>query len=193
MSAIELDASVQPLMKSAQLFMSGVEYSFNQYRMIFNKVDYARLRREGGALEKIDEDKLYFVVAGMYMGQMLGSVEQTSMGILSITPRNESGEPIATADLVNYVVKDEQGEPLKEWDAIADYLYAMDGEMDARYEKTDGRKLVYASINPVKLLRGANLFTYIAIALILLLAAVVVLAVRVILKRRKKKKGSTNR
>ena len=64
----------------------------------------------------------------------------------------------------------------------------MDGEMDARYEKTDGRKVVYASINPVKLLRGANLFTYIAIALILLLAAVVVLAVRVILKRRKKKK-----
>ena len=38
-NAIELDASVQPLMASAQLFMSGVEYSFNRYRMIFNKVE----------------------------------------------------------------------------------------------------------------------------------------------------------
>ena len=38
-AAIELDASVQPLMTSAQLFMSGVEYSFNQNRMIFNKVE----------------------------------------------------------------------------------------------------------------------------------------------------------
>lgn len=37
-NAIELDASIQPLMTSAQLFMSGVEYSFNTYRMIFNKV-----------------------------------------------------------------------------------------------------------------------------------------------------------
>ena len=38
-NALEVDASVQPLMKSAQLFFSGVEYSFNTNRMIFNKVD----------------------------------------------------------------------------------------------------------------------------------------------------------
>jgi hypothetical protein len=82
--------------------------------MIFNKVDYAMLRRSGGALEAIEEDRLYFVVAGMYMGQMLGSVEETSMGLLSITPRDEKGNPIATDDLVKYVVKDENGKPLKE-------------------------------------------------------------------------------
>jgi 2',3'-cyclic-nucleotide 2'-phosphodiesterase (5'-nucleotidase family) len=113
-NAIELDASVQPLMSSAQLFMSGAVYSFNQNRMIFNKVDYARLQRDDGTLEKIENDKLYFVVAGMYMGQMLGSVEETSMGILTVTPRDEQGNPIAVEDLVNYVVKDENGNPLKE-------------------------------------------------------------------------------
>ena len=187
-SAIELDASVQPLMTSAQLFMSGVEYSFNRYRMIFNKVDYAMLQNADGTLSEIEDDKLYYIVAGMYMGQMLGSVEETSMGILKITPRDANGNPIATEDLVNYVVKDENGNPLKEWDAIADYLDAMGGEMDEKYAAPDGRKVVYASLNPIKLLRNANIFTFIAIALILILIAVIVLVVILVRRRIKRKK-----
>ncbi len=187
-NALELDASVQPLMKSAQLFMSGVEYSFNTNRMIFNRVDYAMLRNDDGTLTAIDNDKMYFVVAGMYMGQMLGSVESTSMGILTVTPRDEAGNPIATEDLVNYVVKDENGNPVKEWYAIASYLDAMGEDMDARYEKTDGRKVVYASLNPVKLLRNANLFTYLVVAVILVLIAVITLVTVVVVKKSKKKK-----
>jgi 2',3'-cyclic-nucleotide 2'-phosphodiesterase (5'-nucleotidase family) len=189
MAAIELDASIQPLMRSAQLFMSGVEYSFNTSRMIFNKVDYAMLRRDGGALESIEKDKLYFVVAGMYMGQMLGSVKETSMGLLSITPRDEQGSPIATEDLVNYVVKDANGNALKEWDAIADYLFDMGGEMDGRYAATDGRKVVYASLNPIKLLRNANKFTFIALGVAILLILGAVLIVRAILRRRRRKRA----
>ena len=185
-NAIELDASIQPLMSTAQLFMSGAEYSFNQYRMIFNKVDYAMLRGDDGTLREIDDEQLYFVVAGMYMGQMLGSVEETSMGLLSITPRDEAGNPIAVDELVNYVVRDENGTPLKEWYAIADYLLSMGGEMDARYASTDGRKVVYASLNPVKLLRNANVFTYVVLLVIAVLIAVIVCVVRLIVRRRRK-------
>lgn len=125
MNALEVDASVQPLMKAAQLFFSGIEYSFNTNRMIFNKVDYARLRRNDGSLEEIDLEKLYCVVTGMYCGQMLGAVESTSMGLISITPRDKEGNPIAVEDLVNFVVKDENGVPVKEWYAIASYLKEM--------------------------------------------------------------------
>ena len=185
-NAIELDASIQPLMSTAQLFMSGAEYSFNQYRMIFNKVDYAMLRGDDGTLTEIDDEQLYFVVAGMYMGQMLGSVEETSMGLLSITPRDEAGNPIAVDELVNYVVRDENGTPLKEWYAIADYLLSMGGEMDARYASTDGRKVVYASLNPVKLLRNANVFSYVVLLVIAVLIAVIVCVVRLIVRRRRK-------
>ena len=187
-NAMELDASVQPLMTSAQLFMSGVEYSFNKYRMIFNKVDYAMLRNEDGTLTAIEDDKLYHVVAGMYMGQMLGSAEETSMGILTITPRDENGNPIAVSDLVNYVVKDENGTPLKEWYAIACYLNEMGGEMDERYAQTDGRKVVYTSLNPVSLLRNANLFTYIVLAVILILLAVIALITVKMIRRVKRNK-----
>ena len=189
-NAIELDASIQPLMKTAQLFMSGVEYSFNQNRMIFNKVDYAMFRNDDGTLSPIEDDKLYYVVAGMYMGQMLGSVEETSMGLLTVTPRDEQGNPIDVSNLVDYVIKDENGVPTKEWYAIADYLDSMEGELDARYASTDGRKVVYSSRNLVKLLRNANIFTYAVLAAMLIHVAVIVLIVRAIVVRRKRKKAA---
>ena len=188
-NAIELDASIQPLMTSAQLFMSGVEYSFNTYRMIFNKVDYARLRRDDGSLEKIKNDELYFVVAGMYMGQMLGSVEETSFGLISITPRDADGNPIATEDLVDHVIKDENGNPLKEWYALADYLDNMGGKMDERYEKPDGRKVVYSSLNPIKLLKNPNIFTIVVVVLILVIIGGIAVGVYFIVRAIKRKKN----
>ncbi len=185
-NAMEVDASVYPMMHSAQLFMSGVEYSFNTSRMIFNKVDYARLRRSDGTLETIQDDKLYRIVAGMYMGQMLGSVEKNSYGLLTVTPRDAQGNPIATADLVNYVVRDENGVPVKEWYAIASYLQEMGGEMDAQYAEADGRKVVYSSWNPVKLLRNANIFTWLVLVLLALVILLEVFLVRFINRRVKR-------
>lgn len=187
-NALEVDASVQPLMSSAQLFMSGVEYSFNTNRMLFNKVDYAMLRRNDGTLEAIENDKLYRVVTGMYAGQMLGSVEETSFGLIAITPRDENGNPIATEDLVNYVVHDAEGNAVKEWYAIAAYLQQMGGEMDAAYAQTDGRKVVYSSWNPVNLLKNANRFTWILLAVVVLLLAAVIWVVRAVLRRIRRKR-----
>ena len=185
-NALEVDASIYPLMNSAQLFMSGVEYSFNTNRMLFNKVDHAMLRCNDGKLEVIQDDRLYLVVCGMYMGQMLGSVEETSFGLLTITPRDEEGNPIPVSELANYVVRDDKGVPLKEWYAIASYLDAMGENMDPQYAQTDGRKVVYSSLNPVDLLRNANKFTYIAIAVLLLLVVTVVWILRFILRKIRK-------
>lgn len=190
-NALEVDASVQPLMDNAQLFMSGVEYSFNTNRMIFNKVDYAMLRRADGSLEEIEDDKLYSVVTGMYVGQMLGTVEKTSYGLITVVPRDKDGNPLEADELVNFVVKDKEGNPLKEWYAISKYLQEMGGTMDEYYTKTDGRKVVYRSLSPADMLRGANKFTFIAIGAILLviliIVAVVVITVRVIRKIKQKK------
>lgn len=187
-NALEVDASVQPIMKSAQLFCSGVEYSFNTSRMIFNKVDYARLIKNDGSLEVIENDKLYRVVTGMYCGQMLGAVKETSFGLLEITPRDKNGNPIAVEDLVNYVVKDKNGTPVKEWYAISSYLKNMGGEMDSKYALPDGRKVVYSSLSPADLLRNANKFTYILIAVILIVILIIVLIVRAIVRKIKRKK-----
>lgn len=187
-SALEVDASVYPLMHSAQLFYSGVEYSFNTNRMIFNKIDYAMLRRDEGTLEPIQDDKLYCLVCGMYMAQMLGSVEETSMGLLSLVPRNADGNPLDTSRLADYVIRREDGTPVKEWYAIASYLQKMGGEMDAGYGQPDGRKIVYSSWNPVKLLRNANIFTWMILLVLLALIIVIVLIISVVRKRRNRHK-----
>ena len=181
--ALEVDASVYPLMHSAQLFYSGVEYSFNTNRMIFNKVDYAMLRRDDGILEAIEDDRLYCVACGMYMAQMLGSVEETSMGLLSIVPRDKEGNPLDVSRLADHVIRDEDGTPVKEWYAIASYLQQMGGQMDAQYANTDGRKVVYSSLNPVKLLRSANQFTWILLGVLLVLLLLIVCIVRLIRRR----------
>ena len=192
-NALELDASVQPLMPAAQLFMSGVEYSFNTNRMIFNKVDYAMLRNADGTLSEIKDDERYLIVAGMYMGQMLGSVKETSFGLLSITPRDKDGNPIAAEDLVNYVVKDENGNPVKEWYAIATYLDEMGENMDPYYEKTDGRKVVYTSLKPTDMLRNANVFTYVALALVFIVLLLLLKLIQLIFRKKGKKKKKTKK
>jgi len=189
-NAFEVDASVQPLMKSAQLYFSGVEYSFNKKRMIFNKVDYAMLRRNDGTLEEIDDEKLYRVVTGMYAGQMLGSVEETSMGILTITPRDRDGNPIPADKLAEFVVRDSDGTPVKEWYAIASYLRSMGGEMDSRYAEPDGRKVVYSSLNPVKLLSNANIFTYIVLIVVIVLVGVITLVTVLVVRKIKRKRAA---
>ena len=188
MAALEVDASVQPLMPSAQLFMAGIEYTVNTNRMIFNKVESAMLRKADGTLEAIQPDKLYRVVTGMYAGQMLGNVEDTSFGLIKIVPRDAEGNPVPVSEFVNHVVKDENGVPVKEWYAIASYLQNMGGDMDAQYAQTDGRKVVYSSLNPISLLRNANKFTYILLAVILVLVLIVTFIVRAIVRKIRRKK-----
>ena len=186
--ALEVDASVYPLMHSAQLFYSGVEYSFNTNRMIFNKIDYAMLRRDDGTLEAIEDDRLYSVACGMYMAQMLGSVEQTSMGLLSIVPRDRAGNPLDTSRLVDHVIRYDNGAAVKEWHAIATYLQDMGEFMSGQYAGPDGRKLVYSSLNPASLLRNANHFTWITLAVILVLILLTVVVIRAVRRKKQKQK-----
>lgn len=181
-NAIEVDASVPPLMSAAQLFYSGVGYSFNTNRMIFDKVDYAVLMREGGVTEPIVDDQLYHVVTGLYIGQMLGAVESSTFNILTVTPRDAQGNPIDISQLEDYILHDDEGNEVKEWYAIASYLQSMGGEMDQKYGQTDGRKLVYSSWNPVSLLKNAGLPT--SLAILALVIVVVLLVLMVVLVRK---------
>ena len=50
--------------------------------------------------------------------------------------------------------------------------------MDPQYGQVDGRKVVYSSWNPVKLLRTANVFTYVLLAVLVVLIVVIILIVR---------------
>lgn len=185
-NALEVDATLSDFMTSARLYYSGIEYTVNTNRMLLNKVVQAQLRLPDGSKVALEDDKLYRVVCGMYMGQMLGNIEQMSFGLIVITPRTADGTPIAVKDLAQHVVRDSNGTPVKEWYAIASYLDSMGGTMDAKYATTDGRKVIYSSWNPVDMLQNANTYTYVAIAVILVLFALIVLATVSIIRKVKK-------
>ena len=185
-AAAEVDASVTPLMPAVQLYMAGMDYSFNIHRMFFNRVTEARLHRETAAevspgqvvaesrFDDIEDDRLYRVVTGMYSAQMLGTVKSKSLGLLSLEPKMADGSPVT--DFEACILRDENGSEIKEWYALAAYLQSFGEEgVPNRYARPggDGRKNVSHSWNPVELVKNPNWITGAALAV---LAAAVILA-----------------
>ena len=182
--AFEVDASVTPLMSAAQLYGSGMKWSFNTHRMIFDKVtDCAQILPDGTEVP-IQDDKLYRVVTGLYSGQMLGTVNGKSFGLLTITPRDEKGQPIE--NLEDYIIHGPGGTEVKEWYALASYLQSM-GTVDSRYAAPEGRKTVSRSWNPIELVRSPGWITLAAMALAVLVVAIIVLLVTKPLRRRSRR------
>ena len=50
--------------------------------------------------------------------------------------------------------------------------------VDAKYAETDGRKVIYSSLNPMDLLRNANTYTFVLLGLLLILILFTMLIVR---------------
>ena len=180
-AAMEVDASIAPLMPEAQLYFSGADYSFNTHRMFLNKVTGARLTQTG---EKPESGQLYRVVTSLYCGQMLSAVKDRSLGLLSIVPKDENGEPIA--DLESRILRDPSGHEIKEWYALAAYLqsFGQDG-VPTSYAWPDGRKEVSRSWNPIELIKSPSLLTVGVLLLGTLAIAAAVFLVRSLIRRRR--------
>ena len=195
----EVDASVTPLMPAAQLYMAGMDYSFNTHRMFFNRVTEARLHREISAevspgnvvtksvFDDIEDDRLYRVVTGMYSAQMLSTVREKSFGLLSLEPKLADGSPVT--DFEACILRDENGSEIKEWYALAAYLRSF-GEkgIPLEYTVSDGRKDVSRSWNPIELVKNPNwitLVTLVVLAAAAILAFFLVRALRYAHRRRR--------
>ena len=188
-AAMEVDASVTPIMPAAQLYMSGVHYSFNTHRMFFNRVTRSAFDEPGylngfqsHTLTKIEDGELYRVVTGMYSAQMLSTVKEKSMGLLSLVPKDAQGQPIT--DFTKHIVYDKDGNELKEWCALAAYLqsFGEDGIHDwyAVQNENIGAKSVSDSWNILEHLVNWNWITWAVLGVILLAILLVVLILRVI-------------
>ena len=188
-AAMEVDASVTPIMPAAQLYMSGAKYAFNTKRMFFNRVYDAALTDvtfdesgTGNAYE-IDDNALYRVVTGMYSAQMLGTVKSKSMGLLSLEPKQADGAPVT--DFADCILYDENGNELKEWYALAAYLeqFGEDGLPDRYADPANGCKQVSHSFTPGQLLAGWNGITWVVLGIVLLILALILLLIRSLRRR----------
>lgn len=185
--AFEVDASVTALMPEAQIYGAGMTWEWNPHRMMFNKVtDCAQVLPDSSTVP-IEDDRLYRVVTGLYTGQMLGTVNDKSFGILAITPKDAQGNEIT--DYEAQIIYNRNGSEVKEWYALASYLQSM-GQVDARYASAEGRKVEHATWNPVNLLKNLNLFGWLAVAVVVLVAVLVVLLiVRIMGRKRRSRYG----
>lgn len=194
-TAAEVDASISPMMETAQLFMSGLSYTYNPHRLILNKVTDITLMDLYGNTEELADDKLYRVVADLYSGQMLGAVSDQSFGILSITPKDAQGNPIE--DLEEHIIYNEEGQEVKAWEAVARYLEYLaaenDGQIPEYYGKAHGRKLVEEDSSIGALIRNPNKIALalvgILLAVILILVLAIVLTVKLVKGRLRKRRG----
>lgn len=193
-AVMEVDASVSPIMTGTQLYMSGAQYSFNTHRLIFNRVTGAQLEEPAYAvnfgsqsLSKLENDKLYRVVSGMYSAQMLGTVKDKSFGILSIVPKDENGQPIT--DFSTRILRDKNGNEIKEWYALAAYLqnFGTDG-VPSHYE-AGSCKTISTSWNPIELVKNPSLFSVGLVLILILLVVLVVFLVRTLIRRGRRRRG----
>lgn len=193
-AAMEVDASVTPIMPAAQLYMSGAKYAFNTKRMFFNRVYDAALTDvtfdesgTGNAYE-IDDNALYRVVTGMYSAQMLGTVKSKSMGLLSLEPKQANGTPVT--DFADCILYDANGNELKEWYALAAYLeqFGEDGLPDRYADPANGCKQVSDSFAPGQLLAGWNGITWVVLGIVLLILTLILLLIRSLRRRIRRKK-----
>ena len=193
-AAMEVDASVTPIMPAAQLYMSGAKYAFNTKRMFFNRIydtaltDVTFDESGTGNAYEIDDNALYRVVTGMYSAQMLGTVKSKSMGLLSLEPKQANGTPVT--DFADCILYDANGNELKEWYALAAYLeqFGEDGLPDRYAAPANGCKQVSDSFAPGQLLAGWNGITWAVLGIALLLLALILLLIRFLRRRIRRKK-----
>ena len=188
-AAMEVDASVTPIMPAAQLYMSGAKYAFNTKRMFFNRVydtaltDVTFDESGTGNAYEIDDNALYRVVTGMYSAQMLGTVKSKSMGLLSLEPKQADGTPVT--NFTDCILYDANGNELKEWYALAAYLeqFGEKGIPDRYADLANGCKQVSDSFAPGQLLAGWNGITWAVLGIVLLILVLILLLIRSLRRR----------
>ncbi len=195
--ALEVVTSVYPLKGSAYfLQVSGVKFTYNPYRMLFDRVTGIWIQNENREYEPLDYSRsnkeLYRVAANIYEATFLQVIGDFTYNILNIVPKDRHGNPIDS--LVDFRVDarpDREGiQELKEWVAVMEYISHLDdvtgdglADIPEKYRHPEGRIVKKHSINPLNLLHRGTMITWAAFAVIVLLAAAFIFILRVVVRR----------
>jgi 2',3'-cyclic-nucleotide 2'-phosphodiesterase (5'-nucleotidase family) len=187
----EIDISVSTLMYEARLYISGLSYTYNPRRLLLNRVTKVSLMEADGAMTELDDNRLYRVIGGLYSCQMLGAVEDASMGLLKVTPKDKNGDPVT--DFEEHIVYD-GGTELKEWVALANYLESFGSsggvsQIPEYYNRLHGRKVEDNSRSLIALLKNPNKIFFIVLAVILLVLAILIVPTVLIIRAVRRKRG----
>lgn len=179
--ALEILTSIYPMKGSDYyLQLSGVKFSYNPNRMLFDRVTQIWLGDEETGYTPLDypasDKRLIRVAADIYNATFLKVVGDFTWHILDIIPKDRNGNPVA--DLKSARVDADGNIPgiqeIKEYTGVIEYIRSFpditgDGipDIPEKYKGRLGRQLVEASWNPYKLLKRGTYVTWIALGVIL--------------------------
>jgi len=192
---IEVSPSIGPRKSGAFIQFSGVRFTSNHRRMLFERVHDVSILQPDGSYAPLEMGRLYRICTNYYTGLMVEYISRASHGILKMQAKDSAGRLMA--DLKEAIVDGDPirpgVQPIKEWVALAETLKGfpdLDGngipDIPLRYAKPEGRFASVPSWNPIALLAGAGLLTYGALVLIILVIALAVILIRRRIRRRRK-------
>ena len=205
--SLEILTSVYP-MKGSDYYLqvSGVKFTFNPRRMLFDRVTGIWMGSEEEGYRPLDYSgrnrTLYRIAANMYNSTFLKLIGGFTYGILTIVPKDRDGRPIA--DLATARVDADKAAPgiqeLKEWVGLMEYVRRFPDtnangipDIPPKYKAALGRNVSSPSWNPVSLLSRGTFVTWTVVGVVLLvlliIAGIVVLVVRLATRGRRKRAG----
>ena len=162
--ALEILTTIYPL-KGDDYFLqiSGLKFTYNPNRMLFDRVTEIWIGSEEKGYELLDyssgkNKKLYKACADIYNATFLKIVGSFTKDILKIVPKDKDGNPVS--DLVTRRIdadKTKDGiQEVKEWVGLLEYVRSFpdtngDGIPDVpeKYKGPLGRTVAVASLNPL--------------------------------------------
>lgn len=198
--ACEILTSVYP-MKGSSYFLqvSGIKFTYNPRRMLFDRVTDIWIGSEEEGYVPLDysasNKKLYRLVANIYNSTFLKVIGGFTFGILTIVPKDKDGNPVK--ELKECRIDADKNKPgiqeLKEWVGLMKYVQSFkdtdgDGLADIpdKYKAPLGRIVREASLNPVKLLSRGTLVTWVGFAIFCVIVLILVAVVRFVVKKMRK-------
>jgi len=195
--ALEILTSIYPL-KGSDYFIhvSGVKFTYNPNRMLFDRVTEIRVGDEHAGYNLLDyssnNKKLYRVSADIYNATFLKIIGNFTWHILDIVPKWRDGKPIESLkDARVDADKKKAGiQELKEWQGVIAYIQSFkdeDGDgipdIPAMYRGKLDRIVVEASLNPYSMLKRGTTVTWIGFVVFLFVLAIVGGIVYAVVKR----------
>jgi 5'-nucleotidase len=198
---LEVLTSIYPL-KGSDYFLqiSGLKFTYNPNRVIFDRVTEILMENEKGQYQPLDYSSsnktLYRVAANIYNATFLKIIGSYTMNILTIVPKDKNGAPID--DLAKAIVdgdREKAGvQELKEWLGMMLFVKGfpdIDGngtpDVPEAYREKQGRIVMAASWNPVSLLSRGTWITWTVFGVLMLvfsLTATIIVKVIKMARRR---------
>ena len=194
---LEILTSVYPR-KGSDYFLqaSGVRFSYNPRRMIFDRITEIWLGNEESGYERLDysasNNRLLRIAANIYNSTFLKIIGSFTWNILDIVPKDRKGNPIEDLKAARVDADQHQTgiQELKEWKAVINYIQHLpdtDGDgitnIPDKYREKLGRNLRKPSWNPYKLLKRGTYVTWAGFGICVLALCLILLLGRFVLKR----------